>query len=58
VTIIGDALWWQRVIDAGKRVLRLPFVVGRYHSHPGDQAEFRSPAAEEAEKAQETGVIL
>lgn len=49
VRIIGDSLWWRRVLEAGKVVKRLPILIGRYHSHPGDQAEFRHPAdAEEA----------
>jgi len=45
--IIGDALWWQLLQQAGKRLVRLPVVVGRYHSHPQDQAEFRHPSDQE-----------
>lgn len=41
---IGDMVWWQ-VITAGLggRAIRVPMVVGRYHSHPSEQAEFRLP---------------
>lgn len=56
VRVIGDSLWWRRVQGAGKKVLRLPYLVGRYHSHPGDQAEFRNPAAAEEEKLARIGL--
>ena len=43
IRIVGDLAWWTIV---GKHlqapVIRLPLIVGNYHSHPGDQAEFRS----------------
>lgn len=53
VRVIGDSLWWRRVISAGRKTQRLPTIIGRYHSHPGEQAEFRNPAeAEEAKMAQ------
>ncbi|WP_306598084.1 methyltransferase domain-containing protein [Geothrix sp. 21YS21S-2] len=57
INIIGDSLWWQRLLSKGKRVLRLPVIVGRYFSHPGDQAEFRTPASTEHEKALGIGVM-
>ena len=40
----GDLAWWQ-VLTANPnvKVVRLPVVIGNYHSHPGDQAEFRMP---------------
>lgn len=56
VRVIGDSLWWQRVIDAGRTAQRLPYVIGRYHSHPEEQAEFRNPASEEEMKAVSVGV--
>ena len=31
----------------GKKVARLPMVIGNYHSHPGDQAEFRPQSEDE-----------
>lgn len=43
IRIVGDLAWWTIVrqhLDVP--VVRLPLVVGNYHSHPGDQAEFRS----------------
>lgn len=41
---VGDTVWW-RVVDRAMRAtaVRLPLVVGNYHSHPADQAEFRLP---------------
>ena len=56
VRVIGDTLWWRRVMHASKRVMRVPVIVGRYHSHPGDQAEFRNPAADEEEKLTRIGL--
>jgi hypothetical protein len=56
VRVIGDALWWRRVLDGQRKVLRLPVIVGRYHSHPGDQAEFRNPATDEVEKLTRIGL--
>ncbi|MEI6874520.1 MAG: hypothetical protein WCL50_05245 [Spirochaetota bacterium] len=44
------------ILAKGKIVKRLPMVVGRYHSHPGEQAEFRNPAGDEEEKFQRVGV--
>ena len=56
VRVIGDALWWQMIQNAGKKVYRLPFIIGHYHSHPTDQAEFRNPAEEEHAKIQTVGL--
>ena len=42
--VAGDAAWWTILTQkAGLKALRLPVVIGNYHSHPEDQAEFRSP---------------
>ncbi len=38
---VGDTAWWQVLQTLGLGILRLPLVIGNYHSHPGDQAEFR-----------------
>ena len=39
---ISDALWWRMLQRIDPQSLRrLPFIIGNYHSHPGDQAEFR-----------------
>ena len=41
---IGDMAWWVTVRDRFLApVLRLPFLIGNYHSHPETQAEFRLP---------------
>lgn len=39
---VGDAAWWtilRKVLS--KNLFRLPLIIGNYHSHPQDQAEFR-----------------
>ena len=42
---IGDALWWMVIRDhLKKRLTRLPLIIGNYHSHPSEQAEFRYEA--------------
>jgi FkbM family methyltransferase len=39
---IGDSIWWGILENyAKKKLLRLPMVIGNYHSHPATQAEFR-----------------
>ena len=43
----GDAGWWTVVAGhLKKKVVRLPTVIGNYHSHPATQAEFRHDADE------------
>ncbi len=37
----GDWLFWRELQKRKKVIERLPYIVGNYHSHPGDQAEFR-----------------
>jgi hypothetical protein len=38
----GASLWWTILAKHLRRkMLRLPMMIGHYHSHPGDQAEFR-----------------
>jgi hypothetical protein len=40
----GDLVWWETLIANPKlKTLKIPVVIGNYHSHPGDQAEFRTP---------------
>lgn len=41
VKVIGDLLWWQLLKYNNKKLVRLSEVVGKYYSHPGEQAEFR-----------------
>lgn len=39
---IGDAAWWLVLQNTlKKKTVRLPMVIGNYHSHPSEQAEFR-----------------
>ena len=43
IRIVGDLAWWTIVRKLlGAPIVRLPLVIGNYHSHPDDQAEFRS----------------
>jgi FkbM family methyltransferase len=38
----ADLVWWQMVAaNPSFRLLQIPIVIGNYHSHPSDQAEFR-----------------
>jgi FkbM family methyltransferase len=38
----GDLAWWQMLqSNPNFRVLAIPMVIGNYHSHPAEQAEFR-----------------
>jgi hypothetical protein len=39
---IADSIWWTTISNhLNKKMFRLPRVIGNYHSHPSDQAEFR-----------------
>lgn len=49
VKVIGDMCWWTLVTQLlKKKAVRLSDVIGNYHSHPGEQAEFRGPSNETA----------
>jgi hypothetical protein len=49
VKVIGDMCWWTLVTQMlQKKAVRLADVIGHYHSHPGEQAEFRGPSNETA----------
>jgi hypothetical protein len=51
IRIIADALWWHAIEHyMGKKILRLPLIIGNYRSAPSSQAEFRHSAAAEHEK--------
>ena len=40
---ISDAIWWSLLENNfGKKLIKLPIIVGNYYSHPSDQAEFRN----------------
>lgn len=56
IRITGDLLWWRMALEAGKIIKRLPILLGRYHSHPEGQAEFRTPAEAEEEHYRRHGL--
>ena len=44
IQVAGDLAWWNILLANPKvRTLRIPVVIGNYHSHPYGQAEFRTP---------------
>jgi hypothetical protein len=57
IKTIGDTMWWHLLRTQRKKLLRLPIVIGNYHSHPAEQAEFRNPAEEETKLVSELGFI-
>ena len=38
---LGDWLFWRELAKRKKRIAAIPSVIGNYHSHPNEQAEFR-----------------
>ena len=51
IRIIADAIWWHAIEHCmGKKILRLPLIIGNYRSAPWTQAEFRYSASEEHAK--------
>lgn len=38
----GDTVWWRLLLYKDRKCLKVPCVIGRYYSHPSDQAEFRA----------------
>jgi hypothetical protein len=45
--VAGDAAFWTIVTKhLGKKAIRVPWIIGNYHSHPSTQAEFRHPQDE------------
>jgi hypothetical protein len=56
IRTIADMLWWRQLKVRGKRCVRLPTIVGSYHSHPGEQAEFRHPAHLEVQHYRRVGL--
>jgi hypothetical protein len=53
---IADGLFWKLLEMNGFSGVRLQLVIGNYHSHPGDQAEFRVDNDAEWRLAAERGV--
>jgi FkbM family methyltransferase len=56
VRTIADQIWWQMLELAGKKSVRLPFIIGHYYSHPSEQGEFRNPAAVELQRLSRVGI--
>ena len=53
----GDIAWWIHLNQKfSKRLVRVPVIIGNYHSHPEDQAEFRVRGADELKLMDERGV--
>jgi len=50
IRVIGDFIWCKLLADSGRRLLRVPLIVGHYRTWPEVQAEFRF--SKEAEHAQ------
>jgi len=49
IKVIGDSCWWTLVTQhLKKKAVRIADVIGNYHSHPNEQAEFRGPSNEAA----------
>ena len=55
VRVIGDWLFWRALGKHGKKLVHLPYLIGNYHSHPSEQAEFREQGAGRAEHARAAG---
>lgn len=46
--VAGDSAWWMLLQNTLQwKLARLPVVIGNYHSHPKDQAEFRPTGVDE-----------
>lgn len=56
VKVIGDLIWWTILQKTNKNLVRLPQCIGKYHSHPNEQAEFRNPSEPEFIKLQNIGI--
>jgi len=40
----ADLAWWQLLSgNPNYKLVALPMIIGNYHSHPSEQAEFREP---------------
>jgi hypothetical protein len=41
---IADSIWWSMLSKKSQgKLSRMPMIIGNYHSHPSEQAEFRHP---------------
>ena len=44
IKVAGDLAWWLTLTNKLRvQIVRLPLIIGNYHSHPSSQAEFRYP---------------
>ncbi len=55
---IGDAVWWNALYRQNKKPIRVPVVIGNYHSHPSEQAEFRKQPEDEHDLLSRLGYSL
>jgi hypothetical protein len=55
---VADLVWWMLLEQNGKRLVRLPQIIGNYHSHPNEQAEFRNAPLREEERLAQVGIAL
>jgi glycosyltransferase involved in cell wall biosynthesis len=53
---IGDQIWWTLLLKSNKKLIRLPKFIGKYYSHPNEQAEFRYPGEPEVDKVNKIGI--
>ncbi len=59
IRTVADGAWWVVLQQhAQAKLARLPLIIGNYHSHPADQAEYRSAPYDERELLQKLGVSL
>ena len=58
IRMIGDAVWWGLLSHQNKKQIRIPIIIGNYHSHPGEQAEFRKLPEDEHDLLSRLGCSL
>jgi hypothetical protein len=55
----ADAAWWLILAKhLNKRLLRLPVVIGNYHYHPKEQAQYRALPQDELTLIEQLGVSV
>ncbi len=53
----GDLAWWTTLANIVRgKIASVPTIIGNYHSHPSDQAEFRKPPYDEIELLTNIGI--
>jgi hypothetical protein len=53
VKTLGDWLFWRELRRRNKKIKSIPFVIGNYHSHPREQAEFRLAGQDDRKRGTE-----